>query len=31
MLEQPLPARLQRRHWYANVIGCVPVHVPGSR
>src|SRR5215216_1865396 len=30
MLEQLPPVRLQRRHWYANVIGSVPVHLPGS-
>jgi len=30
MLEQLPPVRLHRRHWYANVIGSVPVHLPGS-
>src|SRR5215208_2473596 len=30
MFEQLPPVRLQRRHWYAKVIGSVPVHFPGS-
>src|SRR3954447_1997810 len=30
MFEQLPPVRLQRRHWYVNVIGSVPVHLPGS-
>ena len=27
MSVQPLPSASQRRHWYAKVIGSVPVHV----
>src|SRR5262245_19093683 len=27
--EQPLPAESQRCHWYLEVIGDVPLHVPG--
>ena len=30
MLEQLPPAELHVRHWYVNVIGWVPDHVPGS-
>ena len=29
MFEQLPPPLLQVRHWYVNVIGCVPDHVPG--
>src|SRR5215212_3298137 len=29
MSEQLPPVWSQRRHWYANAIGCPPVHVPG--
>jgi hypothetical protein len=29
-VEQLFPLGLQRRHWYVNVIGPVPVHAPGS-
>src|SRR5919201_3786329 len=28
MFEQLPPVRSQRRHWYENVSGCCPVHVP---
>ena len=31
MFAQLFPCSSQRRHWYLNVIGCVPVHVPWSR
>src|SRR4051794_16940290 len=30
MSAQPWPPASQRRHWYVNAIGSVPVHVPGS-
>ena len=30
MFPQFAPPESQRRHWYANEIGCVPDHVPGS-